>query len=522
MQPTMIRRLWFGVALALPALLGACASNTLRVATHAQLENLDPIATTAYITRTHGYLVYDTLFALDQNLQPKPQMVDTWSVSPDQKMWTFTLRDGLKWDDGSGVTAADCIASLERWGKRDGMGQRLFSDIDSLTAPDTKTIVMKLKAPYDAVLESLAKMSSNVPFMMPRRLADTSPFQSVQTADGSGPYIFEQNEWVPGEKAVYVKNSAYVPRSDPSSLAAGGKVAKADKIELLYYADQNAAAKALMDGKIDYMESPSTKLVPELEADKNIVVATTDPLGNVGMIRFNSLIPPFNNPQIRRAVIMAIDQNEFMSAALGDQRWWRNCYSVFPCGTPYATDAGDQIMKMANPEAARYAIKLAGYDGRPIVVLDPVDSPVLSAFAQVAADTLQRIGMKVELQKMDWATLLNRRTNRGPVAQGGWNIFPTWWISADLMDPAAIAFSGDPTNGWIGWPSDPQLEKYRTEFADARTVAERKELAAKVQERLFNIGAFAVLGQFVEPVAFRKSVTGITSPIQFYWNLSPG
>lgn len=518
-----IRALAASVALALPVVLGACATqppaSTLRVAVHAPLENIDPIATTAYITRTHGYLVYDTLFALDQSLEPQPQMVDTWTVSPDQKTWTFRLRAGLKWDDGTPVTAADCVASLERWGKRDGIGQQLFADVENLTAPDAKTIVMQLKAPDPFVPQALAKMSSNVPFMMPQRIAETSPYQSIQDPTGSGPYMMEKGAWAPGSKAVYVKNPYYVPRKDNSSLAAGAKIAKADEIDLIYFANQEDAANALINGDIDYFESPSTKLLPLLEANSNIVVASTDPLGNIGMIRFNALQRPFNNAGIRRAVLMAIDQADYMNAAFGDHRWWRNCYSVFPCGTPYATEAGDQVMKTADLAAAKRALKKAGYRGEPVVLLDPTDSPVLHAFAQVTGDTLRKLGMNVQVKEMDWATLLKERNNRGPVADGGWSVFDTWWIAADLTNPDAIAFSGNPKTGWIGWPKDTLLEKYRAQFSQARTLTERRELAAKVQQRLYTIGALGVLGQFFEPVAFRKDLTGITSPIQFYWNL---
>jgi peptide/nickel transport system substrate-binding protein len=522
-----IRSLSVSIALLLPIALGACAtqpnptaaSNTIRVAVHAPLTDIDPITTTAYITRTHGYLVYDTLFAMNQDFEPQPQMVDTWTVSADQKTWTFKLRDGLKWDDGTPVTAADCVASLERWGARSGVGQELFGDIESLNAPDAQTIVMELKAPDPFVLQALGRLSSTVPFMMPKQIAETGPYQSIEDPIGSGPYMLVTKDWKPDSKAVYVKNPYYVPRKDPSSLAAGAKIAKADKIELIYFANQDDAAKALMDGRIDYFESPSTKLVPMLEADKDIVVTSTDPLGNIGMIRFNALQRPFNNVRIRRAVLMAIDQADYMNAALGDQRWWRTCYSVFPCGTPYATAAGDQIMRTANLVAAKRALKKAGYRGEPVVLLDPVDIPVLHAFAQVTAETLRKLDMNVQVREMGWADLLKERNNRGPVAKGGWSVFDTWWISPDLADPDAIAFSGNPKTGWVGWPKDARLEKYRTEFSLARTLDARKELAAKIQERIYKIGAFGVLGQFFEPVAFRKDLTGITTPIQFYWGL---
>jgi peptide/nickel transport system substrate-binding protein len=497
------------------------AESTLRVATHAQLDSLDPIWTTAYITRTHGYLVYDTLFALDQNFDPQPQMVDTWTVSPDGIVYTFKLRPGLKWSDGTPVTADDCVASLERWGKRDGMGQQLFADVQSLTAPDAQTIRMQLDRPYGLVLESLGKLSSNVPFMMPKRIAETSAYTPIQDPTGSGPFKFVTSEWKPGGPAIYVKNPYYVPRSEPASLAAGGKVARVDRIELIHFSDPAAALKALIDGEVDYVESPPAQLIKTLEHDKDIVVASTDPLGNVGMMRFNMLQPPFDNPAIRRAVLMTIRQQDYMSAALGDQRYWRTCYSAFPCLTPLANDVGNDVIKTGSLDAARAALKAAHYDGTPVVILNPADIPVIAAFTKVTADNLRKIGMNVVVQDMDWQTLLKRRANRGPVSQGGWNMFHTWWMAADVSDPTGIAFSGNPQTGWYGWLNDPQLEADRADYAQSTTLEQRQEMARKVQERIWSDGAFGVLGQFFEPVAFRSTVKGITSPIQFFWNMSP-
>lgn len=502
-------------ALAVPVLLAGCA-NVLRVAPHTELKVIDPVWTTAYITRNHGYLVYDTLFAMDENYEPKPQMVDTWTMSPDKKTWVFTLRDGLKWHDGTAVTAEDCVASLQRWSKRDGVGQQMFRELESLSAPNSKTISLKLKAPNAAVLDILAKMSSNVPFMMPKRVAESDPFTEIQDSTGSGPYIYHKT----ASGAEYTKNPQYVPRKEPLSLAAGGKVAQADRIEWRNYPNQAAAVQALVDGKVDYVESPSSKLVPLLEGKGDVVVASTDPLGNIAMARFNTLVKPFDNVDIRRAVTLVMQQEDYMGAALGDKKYWRTCYSVFPCGTPLSNTAGSDTLKNTSLDAAKKALQAAKYDGTPVVILNPTDNPVISALTQVTAGKLRQIGMTVDVQDMDWATLTQRRANRGATAQGGWSMFHTWWLASDLMDPSAIAYSGDRENGWYGWPKDEALEKLRSAFNQAVTLDEKKAIAAKVQQRLVDISAVGILGQFFEPVAYRGTVSGITSPIQFYWNMS--
>src|ERR1041385_1487843 len=222
----------FALALALgAALCTSAAAKTLRVALHSDLKIVDPIWTTALITVNHGYMIYDTLFALDAKLAVKPQMVDRYETSADKLTWTFTLRDGLEWHDGAPVTAEDCVASLKRWGARDAMGQKLMSFVAELGAPDAKTIRMTLKEPYGLVLQTLAKPGASVPFMMPKRVADTDPNKQITDYTGSGPFIFKADEWRPGEKVVYVKNPKYKPRGEPASGLAGGKIAKVDRSE---------------------------------------------------------------------------------------------------------------------------------------------------------------------------------------------------------------------------------------------------------------------------------------------------
>lgn len=505
---------------ALPVLFAGCS--VLRVAPHAKLEVMDPTWTTAYITRNHGYLVYDTLFALDENYEAKPQMVDSYTVSTDQKTWTLKLRDGLKWHDGTPVTAADCVASLQRWGKHDGAGQQLMRQTESLEATDDRTITLKLRTPNAYVNYALAKMSVMVPFMMPKAVAEADPSKPITNPIGSGPYRYSKFWSVPwANKIAYVKNRDYVARSEPLSLTAGNKEGQADRIEWIYYPSQTDAARALVDGQVDYVESPSYKDVPMLQAAaKKITVTTTDPLGNVGMARFNMQQPPFNNAAVRRAALMAMQQEDYMKAALGDAPYWRTCYSVYPCGTPLS--APSDALKPAGLEKAKAALAASGYDGTPAVLLNPVDSPVMSAFTQVSAEKLRAIGMNVVVQDMDWSTLTQRRNDRGPVNAGGWSMFHTWWLAGDLLDPNAIAFSGDPASGWTGWLKDDELEAARAAFGSAATLEQRKAIADRVQQRLVADAPFALLGQFYEPVAFAKNLQGITSPIQFYWQLHRG
>ena len=505
------------------AVFGSAAQSetVLRVVPHADLKNLDPIWTTAYISRNHGYMIYDTLFSMDENFNPQPQMVDTWEQSEDGMEWTFVLRDGLRFHDGTDVTAEDVVASLERWGKRDGMGQQLFENIGSLVAADDKTVVLTLASPFGLVVEALGKISSNVPFIMPKEVAATDPFEQITDYTGSGPFVFQKDEWVPGSKVVYTRFEDYVPRSEPVSAASGGKVAGVDRVIWEYFPDQQTAMNALLANEIDFFEQPSNDLMPILSANPDVTVEVNDPLGNIGFARFNHLHPPFDDVEVRQAAILAMKQEDYLASAFGSPEFWMTCYSVYPCGTPYASEIASENIMTGSIEAARAALEQTNYDGTPVVIMQPTDIQALSAFSLVTADKLRQAGFEVDLQAMDWATLTSRLAKREPVDEGGWNMYHTWWIGADVINPMAIAFSGDPNSGWWGWAEDAELEEARKAFAVAPNLEEKTMQAHKVQERLWTIGASGQLGQFFVPVAYRNSVKGlIKSPVQFFWNIT--
>ena len=520
MQHSKKNKLLIFISATFLLLLQGCSQN-LTVATHTELKVIDPIWTTSYITRNHGYLVYDTLFSMNEMFEPEPQMVDSWSATNNNKKWAFQLRDGLNWHDGSAVTAEDCVASLKRWGQRDGEGQLLFKNIESIAAVDSKTFVIKLKKSNELIPNILAKLSTNVPFMMPKHIAETDAFTAIKDPMGSGPYIFKKNEWVPGKKAVYIKNENYVPRKEPKSLTSGSKEARLDRIEWRVFKTQEAALDALVLGDVDYIESPSTKLIPLVEGKKGIEIGFNDPLGNIAMIRFNTLLPPFDDVEVRRAVLKAIDQKDYMSAAMGDsQKFWRTCYSVFACGTEFESDAGNAVMKVADIKAAKSALKNSNYDGTPVVILNPTDSPTISEYTKVTAEKLRQIGMSVNVQDMTWAELTERRASKEAAKNGGWNIFHTWWIAEDMNNPMSIVFSGNGEQGWYGWPQDNQLEQYRAEYAQAMTRNVQKKIADKIQTRLYEIAALGVLGQFFEPVIYRTKLKGVSAPVPLFGNMS--
>ncbi|MDA7982044.1 MAG: ABC transporter substrate-binding protein [Alphaproteobacteria bacterium] len=510
------------LAVSAPA-VRAQEGETLRVIVHADLRVLDPVWTTAYIARNHGYMVYDTLFAMDENWQPQPQMLEHYEVSDDGLEWRFRLRDGLQWHDGASVTAADAVASLRRWWRRDSYGQQLRAAAAELVVVGEREFALRLERPFASVPEALGKISSNVPFIMPARVAATDPDTPITSAVGSGPYRFAEDEWIPGVVAVYERNPDYIPRGEPASNAAGGKVANFDRVEWHYVPDANTALAGLQAGEFHFWEQVPSDLAGVIARDERLAVEVTDPLGYQGMLRFNHLHPPFDDVEVRRAALLAFEQPRFLRAAAGDERYWRECFSYFPCGTPFASEAGAGATRY-DPAAARAALAATDYDGRAVVLLHPVDIPVLSAFAQVAAEQLRAAGFAVEMAASDWAGVASRRANRGSVEEGGWSMFPTAWVGADVLSPVlAAALNGSGDGAWFGWPEDAELELLRRRFLDAATDAERREVSALVQERAIAVGTHVNLGSYFVPVAWRlDSVAGvIRSPVPFFWELRP-
>jgi len=486
------------------------------------LKVLDPIWTTAYITRNHAYMVWDTLFSLDAENRPQPQMVDTYRVSDDKLTYTFELRDGLKWHDGTAVRASDCIASIKRWGAKDGMGRALMQVTASLDVIDDKMFRLVLKRPVGFVLDALGKIDSNVPFMMPERIANTDPNTQITEVIGSGPFRFVKDEWVPGHKVVYEKFAHYVPRAEPASQAAGGKVVKIDRVELLYMPDASIAANALVKGEVDILEAPSPDLVSVMQASPDVTVAANDPLGYQLFMVLNHLQPPFNKREARQALMRAVKQSDFMQVTVGDKTPWKACIAVFGCGTPSESSAGSSDLRYDLAEA-KELLKSSGYDGRTIVVMDPSDNSTLHPPALVAAEAIKQLGAQVELQAMDWSTLTQRRASKAPINQGGWNVFVTNATVTGISNPLMNTFVKNCEDAWYGWPCDPKIVELTQAWAYETDGAKRKQIIDELQQLHIDDVTNIPLGQYQSVIAHRKELKGILpGPALFYWNIDKG
>jgi peptide/nickel transport system substrate-binding protein len=507
------------MTLGAPSVHAQNSRQTLRFAAHADLKILDPVWTTAYITRNHGYLVYDTLFGTDENLQVRPQMIDRVAVSPNRMKYTFTLRDGLRWHDGQLVQSEDCVESLKRWGRNNRFGQLLMAHTGKIAPVDKNTFTLELAERFGLVIDALG--NPRAPFMMPARLASTPAEEQIKEVVGSGPFKFAKDEWQPGEQVVYVRNPDYNPRDEAPSGSTGGKKVYVDKVVWRYIPDPWDAAEDLAAGKVDWWEQPPLDFIPKIEQNPGLQTFLMDPLGTQGWLRPNCLHPPFNNKKAREALLYMMDQVTYLAWAIGQSQYYRPCYSVFACGGPYATMIGAEPMVEHDLTRARQLVKESGYDGKPIVVLHVTDIPFLNAAGIVTRQRLESIGFKVILKSMDWPTTLVVRARKEPPDKGGWNLLHTWWQGADVINPAVhFGVSGTGPSAWFGWPDMPQLEKLVTDWVRAIDQTKRKQLADEIQKVTLSEVTYVPWGEWVQPTAFRKNVRDVLkfeAPI--FWNM---
>jgi peptide/nickel transport system substrate-binding protein len=495
----------------------------LRFVPQSDLGVLDPVWTSAYVTRNHALMVFDTLYGMDAEYRIHPQMAAGHEASGDGLTWTIALREGLAWHDGGRVLARDCVASIHRWAARDPMGQALMAATEELTAPDDRTLRFRLKRRFPLLTYALGKPGSPVCVMMPERLAATDPFRQITEMVGSGPFRFRPQDRVAGARVAYERNPAYVPRADGEpSFTAGPKRAHFDRVEWHVLPDPSTAAAALRAGEVDWWEAPTFDLLPVLQRDRRIAISAPDPAGYIGAMRFNQLQPPFDNPAVRRAILPALSQADFMQAAVGEPREaWRDGVGVFPPGAPMASDAGMEALTAPRDlDRARREVAAAGYRGERVALLSPTDFPTLKALADVGADLLRRIGFRVDYQASDWGSVLQRLAKQDPVEAGGWSVFHTYWSGLDQMNPGVHAFLRG--NGLSapsrGWPSAPRLEALRDAWLRAEDDAEQRRIAEAIQRQALEDLPYIPLGQTLPRTAHRRDLADVLRGFAIFWN----
>ncbi len=511
-------------ALAASALVGfaapALAQGTLKMVPHADLKVVDPIFTTAQITIDHAMMIYDQLFAWDDKLVPKPQMVESWAAAPDKLSYTFALRPGLKFHDGTPVTAKDTVASIQRWSKRDPMGQKMAEFTAAWSVVDDRSFVLRLKEPFGMVLDTLASTAGNMPVVMREKDALTDAFTALTESVGSGPFRFVPAEYQPGNKVVYAKFVDYVPRAEPANGLAGGKIAKVDRVEWVSIPEPSTAASALVAGEVDMIEAINNDQKVLLTRSKDVKVEALSKLGWFGLLRPNHLHPPFDNPKARQALALMVDQTEYMQAAFGGGE---TCFSYFTCGSPFGTTAGSESFRKPDYARAKQLLAEAGYKGEKIVLLGAGDLFHHNAAAQVTAENLKKIGLNVDLQMSDWGAVITRRAKKDKPEAGGYNIYQTFSDGVSAMTPAtnvSIVSTCDGRNA-VGWPCDEQVEKLRDQYIRATDEAQKQQILETLHKRLWETIPYVILGKYERLAAYRTSLDGVLhTNVLALWNIS--
>ena len=513
-------------ALSRPVLAQGDAARVLRFIPQADVTILDPLATTAYPTRNHGHMCWDTLYGIDASFRPQPQLAEGHVVEDDGKRWVFTLREGPLFHDGEKVRAQDAVASIRRWIPRDTHGQTLTQRLDEIRVLDDRRFEIRLRRPFGLMLDALGKASSYPCFIYPERFATQDPTRPFTEVVGSGPYRFLANERVSGAQVVYGRFDRYVPTPvGTPSMIAGPKLARFERVEWKVIPDPATSAAALQSGEVDWWEVVPSDLNPVLRRARDVVLERIDDSGTYASFRFNHLQPPFDKPEARRALLGAVLQSDFMAAANGDDpRLWRDKVGCFPVGSPLANDAG--LEALTGPRdygKVKADLAAAGVAGASVTALHATDVSNQNALMTVGVDMLRKSGFQVQDATSDWGTLLQRRQNRGPANQGGWNALVALFSGMEFSTPAGhLLLRANGENAWFGWPTSPKLEALREEWFDAPDLEAQKRLGREIQAQFFVDVPYIPLGQYFVDSAYRRGLTDIRPGLPIPLNVRRG
>lgn len=513
--------------LPMPALAQNMRSRTLRLVPSTDLVSLDPVISTALVAVQHGYHVFDTLYGVDGQMRPHPQMAEGHQVSDDNLTWTIQLREGLRFHDGAPVRSRDCAASLERWSRRDVYGRVYGAAVESYETPDDRTLRIRLKTPFPRLLQAIGKPHSSPAFIMPERIVKASPDTPISEMIGSGPYRFLAEEMDSGNLFAYAKFDGYRPRDEAPDWTSGGKVAHFDRVEWRVIADKSTAVSALLQGEIDWIENIPADLEPLAARSRQVRVQNADPLGTVLVMRFNHQAAPFNNAALRRFVLEVAKQTDYLATVTGGSPdAWRECKAMYPCTITGVEEIGkDRFGRLVGNEAAmREALRATGYNNERIVILNPADSPALAPLGPITADLLKRAGLNVDLQDMDWGTLLQRRNSKAPVEENGWSIFHSTWPSIAIADPVQnTTMRGEGSRGWPGWYESTEMERLTADWLAATDEAAQARLQSEIHALALREVPTLPLGIYFPKTAYRSDLTGVLGgSVRYPWNVRRG
>lgn len=499
------------------------ATRTLRVVPSADVAELDPTRAANQIGRIYAQMVFDTLYALDDALAPQPMMVDKEVISADRLTYSFTLRPGLKFHDGSPVTTRDVAASLTHWMGGSSNGVALKSRLASMRVIDPQTFTLTLKEPF-GLLEFLLG-GAGAPIAGVMREADATRDLSRPLTDpvGSGPFRYVAGERQSGHRVVFERNADYIPRAEPPSGSAGARLVKVDRVVWEILPDPTTAANALVAGEVDFWDTVTPDMMPYLK-QHGVIVRRTASLPAVAWIRPNFELPPFNDPRARQALALLVDQKEYMEAVAGEAPW-TTCYSFSVCGSQLGTEVGSEGYRATDIAKARQLFAEAGYKGETVVVIGTPQLPISNVMSQILAQRLREAGVNVDLQMGDWATVYQRMNTRNLAAgRGGWNVGATYSMGGTTFSPLTNSVldtsCGPAASSRMGFPCDPQGVTLREAVLAAPDEAARLAAFEVFQKHMWQFIPYIPAGQFDQQNAYRKNISGVLGGyVISYWNI---
>ena len=492
------------------------AGGTITAVLESEVVILDPHVTTAAITRTFGYHIFDTLFSMDSKGAIHPQMVGSFKTSDDKLVWDFTLRPGLAFHDGAPVTAADCIASLRRWGPLDSLGRMLMAATETMKATDANSFTITLKHPFPLLLDVLGKPNAAVPFIMPARIIPATRGERIKEIVGSGPFVFDAARWRTGDTMVLTRNAHYVPRAEPADFVSGGKKVVIDELVLKTIQDDSTSTSALISGEIDYMQFLPFDWLGKLDSNSDLSVMKFSGVDMFqGNFRLNHASGPFADPAVRRVLWQLVDQDEILQAiGIPDQDRLKSCASFWMCGTPLESTAGVDMARFSI-DGARQALARTGYRGEKVIMMQVAGS-ISQTAGDVLADHMKKAGFTVEEQVMDWGTVLARRAKRD-----GWSLFPVYSNGIDMESPLTHFYVANNCADYPGWSCEPAMTKLLEDFANAPDFAARRPIADQIQAAAYQLVPSVMWGQFARPAGYRKRLKNmIVSSFPMFWQVT--
>jgi peptide/nickel transport system substrate-binding protein len=477
----------------------------LRIAHIGEPPTLDQHWTTAAITGHIMYNVNEALFAVNSKFEVKPMLVDTWKMSPDRLAYTFVLRKGVKFHNGKDLTSEDVKASLERWGRIATRGRAAFANVVSVTTPDPLTVELRLREPDAVLLLDLAWVGQSA-VIFPKEVVDEAGTGPLKRFISTGPYRFVEH--LPDRHIRLDRFDGYTARTEEPDGATGRKHAYFDSIYIIPVPDAAVRIAGVKRGEYHFAETVPPDEYPRLAADPDLTPYITKTANWLTAV-FNHRSPLMGNKKIRQAFQASLDQEAVLRAAYGDRRFWRLDPGLMPKEHYLWTDEGKEFFNQKNPARARQLLQESGYKGEPVRWITTMEYVAYGTAAQVVKPMLERAGFTVDLQVVDWATLVARRAK--PEL---WDVFSTAF--GFVADPALLLALQPPWPGWYDNRDMNAMMKLLRRHADPKV---RHDIWKRMQKLWYEDAGTIKFGDYFLLHLHRRALKGYENiPTHIWWN----